>query len=183
MPFSCKSQSSWSSSAHHSPLLATGLSNCSPSCSIFGYYGIQLLSAVLRKLSVHLAWGLTLRLPRRGLHSRTRLPQLTSVLRLIWPALCHFSMLIRYAMSDFSSLLNSFRIRSRRETPSIGLSISRWATLSFFVNTYILYLGTPRPKQMHVHANKCLYWAKIEPKTSCATDEYQPTTPNWSIGL
>jgi hypothetical protein len=61
---------------------------------------IQLLPAVLRKSSLHLAWGRpTLRLPRRGLHSKTRLPQRLSVLRLIWPAHCYFSMLIRCAMS------------------------------------------------------------------------------------
>jgi hypothetical protein len=113
--WSLSSSSSSSSSAYHSPLLDVGLSNASPSRSIFGYSHPQLLSAVLRISSLHLARGRpTLRLPRRGLHSRTRLPQQLSVLRLIWPAHCHFSMLIRCAMSvtlvlcrllDFISLL------------------------------------------------------------------------------
>jgi hypothetical protein len=56
--------------------------------------------AILRKPSLYLARGHpTLRLPTRGLLSRTRLPQPLSILRLIWPAHCHFSMLIRCAMS------------------------------------------------------------------------------------
>jgi hypothetical protein len=61
---------------------------------------IQLPPAVLRKSSLHLAWGgPTIHSPRRGLHSTTRLPQRLSVLRLIWPAHCHFSMLIRCDLS------------------------------------------------------------------------------------
>jgi hypothetical protein len=36
---------------------------------------------------------------RDGLHSRTRLPQRLSVLQLIWPAHCHFSMLTLCAIS------------------------------------------------------------------------------------
>lgn len=36
----------------------------------------------------------TLRLPIRGLHSRTRLLQRSSVLRLTWPPNCHLSLLI-----------------------------------------------------------------------------------------
>jgi hypothetical protein len=88
-------------SAHYSPLLDIGLSNLAPSHSISGYSH----PAVLRKSSLHLAWGRpTLRLPRRSLHSRTRLPQRLSLLRLIWPAHCHFRILIRCAMSVTSSL-------------------------------------------------------------------------------
>jgi hypothetical protein len=56
-------------------------------------------SCVNRHSTWHESGHLTLRLPRRGLHSRTRLPQRLSVLRLIWPAHCHFSTLIRCAMS------------------------------------------------------------------------------------
>jgi hypothetical protein len=61
---------------------------------------IQLLPAVLRKSSLHLAEGVLYYVYRDAisLHSRTRLPQRWSVLRLVWPAHCHFSMLIRCAM-------------------------------------------------------------------------------------
>jgi hypothetical protein len=77
--------------------------------SIAGHRTIQLLaiSLDLRLLASsscqsscanrHSAWpeGVL----RRGLHSKTRLPLRLSVLRLIWPAHYHFSVLIRCAMS------------------------------------------------------------------------------------
>jgi hypothetical protein len=77
---------------------------------------ISLLPAVLRKSSLHLASGRPkLCLPRRGLHSRTRLPELLLVLRLIWPAHCHFSMRIRCAMSVTLVVcrITSFRVPQR----------------------------------------------------------------------
>jgi hypothetical protein len=68
---------------------------------------IQLLPAVLRKSSLHPAWGRpTLRIPWCGLHSRTRLPHRFSVLRLILPAHCHFSVPIGVLCRDFSFLSN-----------------------------------------------------------------------------
>jgi hypothetical protein len=71
-----RSVCSSSSSAHYSPLLDIGLFNFSPSRSILGYSHPA--------PAWGLAWGRpTLRLPRRGLHSRTRLPQRLSVLWLI----------------------------------------------------------------------------------------------------
>jgi hypothetical protein len=118
-----------SSSAYYSPLLDIGLSNVSPSRSIFGY---SHPSPASRPAQIVTPPDLrascpTLRLPRRSLHSITRIPQRLSVLRLIWPAHCHFSMLIRCAMSVTLVLcrITWFRIRSRRETPSIDLSIAR----------------------------------------------------------
>jgi hypothetical protein len=42
-----------------------------------------------------------------------------------------------------------------------------------FVNTYILYIETPRPNtNRHDHAHKCLHWAGIEPATTCVVGEY-----------
>jgi hypothetical protein len=42
-----------------------------------------------------------------------------------------------------------------------------------FVNTYILYIETPRPNtNRHVHAHKCLHCAGIEPATSCVVGGY-----------
>jgi hypothetical protein len=92
-----------SSSTHYSPI------SCHLSRSL--YTRLQLLPAVLRKSSFHLAWGrLSLRLPRRGLHSRARLPQRLSVLRLICLH-CHFSVLIPCAMSvTLTSLKQRLRI-------------------------------------------------------------------------
>ena len=81
----------------------------------------------LRMSSDHRVGGRhTLRLPRRGLHSRTRLLQRPSVLRQIWPAHCHFSLLILRAMSVtlVLSRITSFLILSARETPSIARSIA-----------------------------------------------------------
>jgi hypothetical protein len=118
--------SSSSSSAHHSPLLDISLSNFSPSRSIFGYSHPAPASR-LRKSSLYLAWGHpTLCLPRRGLLSRTRLPQRYPVLRLNWSAHCHFSVLIRCAMSVTLVLwwITSFQIWSRRETSTFNLWIS-----------------------------------------------------------
>jgi hypothetical protein len=48
----------------------------------------------------------------------------------------HFSMLIRCAMSVNLALcrISWFRIWSRRETPSIALSIARWATLNLWTS-------------------------------------------------
>jgi hypothetical protein len=93
------------------------LSNCSASRSIFGYSYPAPASC---PASLHLAWGL--RLPRRCLHSRTRLPQRLSVLRLIWPAHCHFSMLIRCAMSVTLVLcrITWFRIRIPQRNPELS---------------------------------------------------------------
>jgi hypothetical protein len=107
---------------------------------------IQLLPAILCKSALHMDWECpTLSLRRPGLHSRTLLPQRLSVLRLIWSAHCHFSMPIRCAMSATLVLcrINCFRIRSRRETPSIALFIARWA---------ILNLGTSRAVSVDVSA-------------------------------
>jgi hypothetical protein len=88
-----------SASAHHSPLLDMGLSYFSPSRSIFGY-SYPTPANHPAQSTLHLAWGRrTLRLPRRGLHARTRLLQRLSVLRMIRPAHCHSSMLIRCAIS------------------------------------------------------------------------------------
>jgi hypothetical protein len=67
-------------SAYYSPLLDIGLSNLSPSRSIFGYSHPAPAS---RPEQIVTPPGLrrpTLRLSRRGLHSRTRLPQRLSVL-------------------------------------------------------------------------------------------------------
>jgi hypothetical protein len=92
----------------------------------------------------HSTWRPTLRLPRCGLHSRTRLPQRSSVLRLIWPVHCHFSMLIRCDMSATLVLcwITWFRIRSRRETPIIALSIARWTNLNLWT-TSRLHMSWP----------------------------------------
>jgi hypothetical protein len=120
---------------------------------------IQLLPAVLRELSLHLAWGRpTLRLPRHGLHSKTCLRQWLSVLRLIWPAHCHFSMLIRCAMSVtlVPSRITWFRIRSRRETPSIALSIALWATLNLWTSRAVsVHISAPYVTTGRTH------WLKI----------------------
>jgi hypothetical protein len=65
--FLCSTSSS--SSAHYSSLLTISRHLAQSSAT-----RIQLLPVVLCKSSLHLAWGRpTLRLPRRGLHSRTRL--------------------------------------------------------------------------------------------------------------
>jgi hypothetical protein len=136
-----------SSSAHYSPLL--DLSNCSPSRSTFGYSHSAPAS---HPSLVVTPPGLRASYIRRGLHSRTRLPQRLSVLRLIWPPHCHFSMLIRCAKSVTLVLcwIIWFRIRSRRETPSIAFSIFRWATLNLLtsraVNIHVsaLYVMTGR---------------------------------------
>jgi hypothetical protein len=43
----------------------------------------------------------------------------------------------------------------------------------FFINSYILYIETTRPNtNRHVHADKCLHCAGIEPATSCVVGEY-----------
>ena len=95
---------------------------------------IQRLPAVLTRSAIHPAGGrLTLRFPIRGLHSSIVFPHRPFDIRAIWPAHCHFSLLIRWAMSTTFILLriSSFTIRSRTETPSIGLFVARWATLAF----------------------------------------------------
>ena len=87
--------------------------------------------AILRLSSDHRVGGrLTLRLPRRGLRSKTRLLQQPSVLRQIWPAHCHFSLLILRAMSItlVLSQIISFLILFARVTPSIARPITRCAT-------------------------------------------------------
>jgi hypothetical protein len=87
---------------HHQPTTVHCWTEASPiSCHLARSSAtrIQLMPSVLSKSSLHLAWGRpTLRLPRRGLHTRTCLPLRLSVLRLIWPAHCHFSMLIRVSI-------------------------------------------------------------------------------------
>jgi hypothetical protein len=67
--------------------------------------------------------------------SRTFPPQRPSVLLAICPAHCHLRSAIRQAMSVTLVLLriSSFLIRSRRETPSIALSIALCVTLIMFV--------------------------------------------------
>jgi hypothetical protein len=46
-------------------------------------------------------------------------------------------------------------------------------TYIHFFCKYILYIETPRSNtNRHVHANKCLHCAGIEPATSCVVDEY-----------
>ena len=114
-----------SPSAYSSPLLDIGhpiaLHLTRSSATLF-----HLLPATLRSSSFHLAWGrLSLRLPIRGLHLRTRLPQRSLVLWLIWPAHCHFSLLILWAMSTTFVLcrITSLRIRSRRKTSNILCTI------------------------------------------------------------
>jgi hypothetical protein len=47
------------------------------------------------------------------------------------------------------------------------------------VNTYKLYIKTPRPNTNR-HAQKCLHCAGIEPATSCVVGEYFP--PQRQIG-
>jgi hypothetical protein len=118
--------SSSSSSAYYSPLLDIGLFNVSPSRSIFSYSHkapASRLAQIVTPPGLRASCTTFTSLPRRGLHSRTRIPQRLSVLRLIWPAHCHFSMLIRCAMSVTLVLcrITWFRLRSRRETLSIVL--------------------------------------------------------------
>jgi hypothetical protein len=140
--------SSSSSSAHYSPVLGIGL--------------------LLRKLSLHLAWGRpTLRLTRRGFHSRTRLPQRLSVLRLMWPAHCHFSMLMRCALTVTLVLcqITWFRIRSLRETPGIALSIARWATLSLTSLAVSVHVSAPYVMTGRTH------WLKTLVLRLCAIDD------------
>ncbi|KAJ8708758.1 hypothetical protein PYW08_010140 [Mythimna loreyi] len=56
---------------------------------------IHRIPAIFARSSVHLVGGLpTLRLPLRGHHSRTFLPQRPSVLRAIYLAHCHLSLAI-----------------------------------------------------------------------------------------
>ena len=87
--------------------------------------------------SVHLAGGRRmLRFLIRGLHSSIFLPHQPSTLRAMSPAHCHFSLLIRWAMSTTFVLLRIFSslIRSRRETPSIALSIARSIDLMLMID-------------------------------------------------
>jgi hypothetical protein len=95
--------SSSSSSANYSPLLDKGLSNFSPSRSIFGYSHPAPAS---RPAQIVIPPSLRT-LPRRDLHPRTRLPQRLSVLRLIWPAHCHFS-IIQFILPKLSFTIYSF---------------------------------------------------------------------------
>jgi hypothetical protein len=45
--------------------------------------------------------------------------------------------------------------------------------MHFFVNTYKLYIETPRlTTNRHVHAHKYLHFVGIEPATSCVVGEY-----------
>ncbi|KAI8423547.1 hypothetical protein MSG28_012639 [Choristoneura fumiferana] len=70
-------------------------------CILSSARRIQLLPAAFRRSSLHLAGGRpTLRLPSRGLHSRTRLLQRLLILRQIWPAYCHFNLLICLSYVD-----------------------------------------------------------------------------------
>jgi hypothetical protein len=111
--------------AHYSPLLDIGLSNCSPSRSIFGYSHSSCSSSYQPSCPSRHS---TLHLPKCGPHSRTRLPQRLSVIRLIWPAHCHFKVIIRCTMSLtlIFCRITSFGIQSRRVTIKL-LSIARWA--------------------------------------------------------
>jgi hypothetical protein len=126
-----------------SPLQSTaghrgaGLSNLSRSSGT----RTQLLLTVMHKSSLDdLAWGRpTQLLPRRGLHSRTRLPQQLAVLRLTWAIRCGMTV-------NLDHYLDRFRIRSCRAPPSIALSLALWATLN---------LWTSRGMSVHVSNNNC----------------------------
>jgi hypothetical protein len=51
--------------------------------------------------------------------------------------------------------------------------------MHFFVNTYILYIETPRPNtNRHVHADKCLHCAGIEHATSYVARSKLNNQPN-----
>jgi hypothetical protein len=101
-------------------LLDIGLSNCSPFRSTFGYSHPAPASRPSQITETR-----SLRLPKRGLHYRTRLLQRLWVLRQLWPAYYHFSVHIRCAMSVTLGLcrITSFQILPRRKAPSIALSI------------------------------------------------------------
>jgi hypothetical protein len=116
-----------SSSADYSPLLDIELSNFTPCHSIFGYSHSVSASRPAQIVTPPGLRASYTTFTGCRLHSRTRLPQRLSVLRLTWPAHCHFSMQIRCAMSMTLVLCRIiwFRIRSRRETPSIALSVDR----------------------------------------------------------
>jgi hypothetical protein len=136
---------------------------------ISGYSHPASASRPAQIVTPFLAWAYpTLRLPRRGLHSRPRLPRWLSVLRLIGPAHCHFSMLIRCAMSVTLVLyrITWFQIRSRREIPSIALSIARSATLN---------LWTSRVVSVHVPASYIMtgrtHWLKNFVFRLCGIDD------------
>jgi hypothetical protein len=112
--------SSWS--AHYSPPLDIDLSNFSPSRSILGYSHPAPAS---RPSQIVTPPGLR---ASYTTFTETRSPLQYSftpaVLRLIWPAHYHFSMLIRCAMSVTLVLcrITWFRIGFHRETPSSFLS-------------------------------------------------------------
>jgi hypothetical protein len=72
-----------SSSAHYSPLLGIGLSNFSPTRSIFGYSHTAPASRPAQIITSHSLQRPTLRLPRRSLQFRTLLHQRLLILRLI----------------------------------------------------------------------------------------------------
>jgi hypothetical protein len=87
--------SSSSSSTHYSPRLAIGLSNCSPSRSIFSYLHLVPASRSAQIITA----------PEGVLHyvylDAVSISELVypSGLRLLWPTHCHFSMLVLCAMS------------------------------------------------------------------------------------
>ena len=68
-----------------------------------------------------------------------RLLHLPSVRLQTWPAHFHFSMLILSAMSITLVLwrMTLLRILSTRKTPSIALSIARWATLNLWTRPMV----------------------------------------------
>jgi hypothetical protein len=120
-------------SAERRPLLDIGLPHSFPRRSVLRCP--QRLP--FTRSSVHLVGGLpTLRYSVRGRHSRTFPPQQPSVLLAMWHAHCHLRSAIRRVMSVTLVLLriSSFLIRSRRETPSIALSIALSVTLSLLMN-------------------------------------------------
>jgi hypothetical protein len=120
----------FSISAERRPLLDIGLPQSSPRRSVLCCPHIA-ASRDLHQI-VGPPCGLpTLRLPVRGRHSRTFPPQRPSVLLAMCRAHCHLRSAIRRTMSVTLVLLriSSFLIRSRKETPSIALSIALCVTL------------------------------------------------------
>jgi hypothetical protein len=115
------------SSAHYSPLLDIGISNFSPSRSIFGYVHPAPAS---RPPQIVTPSGLrasytTLTETRSPLQKS--LPKRLSVLQLIWPAHYHFSMLIWCAKSVnlktfllFNLWLSFFKLVHYIATEAIG---------------------------------------------------------------
>ena len=119
------------STAEHKPPLARAYQV--PRSSAFLIHVIHVIHEYRR---TELGSRPTPRLPRRGLHSRTRLLQRLLVLRQIWPTRYHFNLLILRAMSVtlVLSRITSFLILSTREKPSIARSIVRCATFDLWAS-------------------------------------------------